>query len=197
MTAEGFTTENAIWSDVKLPPWWLVLIEGILLGLIGLFLIFSPYGTLFSIFWVLGLYWLIKGIIDLVSLIWDRTMWGWKIVAGILGIVAGYIVLQHPITSTVVLSVTAVWLLALIGLFLGISALIRGLKGAGWGTTILGIVIIILAIVLMFHSAVAATILPWVLGFFAIAGGIIAIFQSFQLRSVEHTIEDAKEKLSS
>ena len=46
MSSESFSADNAIWADVKLPPWWLVLIEGILLIILGIFFFVSPYQTL-------------------------------------------------------------------------------------------------------------------------------------------------------
>jgi uncharacterized membrane protein HdeD (DUF308 family) len=179
---------------VKLPPWWLVLIEGILLIIIGLMFFFSPYRTLVTAVWVLGLYWLIRGILDLISLIWDRSMWGWKIFAGILGLVAGWILLQQPLAGSLVLSTTLVWMLAFIGLFIGISSLFRGFKGAGWGTIILGIIEIVLSIILLMNAGGAAAWMPWVLGGLAILGGILTLVASFALRNVEHQIEDAREQ---
>jgi uncharacterized membrane protein HdeD (DUF308 family)/predicted flap endonuclease-1-like 5' DNA nuclease len=196
MTTESFSGDNVVWSRVKLPPWWLVLIEGILLIGIGIFFFISPYRTLVTAVWVLGLYWLIRGILDLVSLLWDRAMWGWKIFAGILGIVAGWILLQQPLAGSLVLSTTMVWLVAFIGLFIGISSLIRGFQGAGWGTIILGVFEIVLSIILFMNAAGAAAWMPWVLGGLAILGGILTLIAAFGLRGVEHQIEDAKEEVA-
>lgn len=193
MSSESFSAENALWVKSKLPPWWLVLIEGILLIIIGIFLLVNPYQTFASIIWVLGLYWLIRGIIDLVSLIWDRSMWGWKIFAGILGIIAGWIVLQQPIGSAIVISNVFIWMLGFIGIFIGISSLIRGFQGAGWGTIILGVIEIILGILLLVNSNTFASWLPWVMAFFAILGGIGALFGAFRIRSAEHALDDVIE----
>jgi len=196
MTTDNFSGDNVVWSRVKLPPWWLVLIEGILLIGIGIFFFVSPYQTLVTAVWVLGLYWLIRGILDLVSLLWDRAMWGWKIFAGILGIIAGWILLQQPLAGSLVLSTTLVWLVALIGLFIGISSLIRGFQGAGWGTIILGVIEIVLSIILFMNAAGAAAWMPWVLGGLAILGGILTLIAAFGLRGVEHRVEDAKEEMA-
>jgi uncharacterized membrane protein HdeD (DUF308 family)/predicted flap endonuclease-1-like 5' DNA nuclease len=197
MSTDSFSGGNAIWTEVKLPPWWLVLIEGALLVLIGIFFFVSPYQTLVTAVWVLGLYWLFRGILDLISLLWDRSMWGWKIFAGILGIIAGWILFQQPLAGSLVLSSTLVWFLAFIGLFIGISSLIRGFKGAGWGTLVLGIVEIVLSIILLLNARGAAAWMPWVLGGLAIVGGLLTIFGSFGLRGVEHRIEDAKDDMAS
>ena len=191
MSTESFSADNAVWAKVKLPPWWLVLIEGILLIIIGIMFFMSPYQTLAAAVWVLGLYWLIHGVLELVSLIWDRSMWGWKIFAGILAIVAGWIVLQQPIGSALVISATFVYMLGFVGIFMGISALIRGFQGAGWGTLIMGIISIVLGIILLLNGAGAAAWMPWALGIMAILGGISALFGAFQVRSLQKEI-DAK-----
>jgi uncharacterized membrane protein HdeD (DUF308 family) len=193
MSSEGFSSGNAVWAPVKLPPWWLVLIEGILLIIIGIMFFVSPYQTLVTAVWVLGFYWLIRGIMDLVSLIWDRSMWGWKIFAGILGIIAGWILLQQPLAGSLVLSSTLVFMLGFIGIFIGISSLIRGFQGAGWGTLILGIIEIVLGVILLMNAGGAAAWMPWVLGGLAIMGGILAIIGAFNVRSLQHAI-DAKAK---
>jgi uncharacterized membrane protein HdeD (DUF308 family) len=192
MSSDSFSGANAIWADVKLPPWWLVLIEGILLIILGIFFFVSPYQTLVTAVWVLGIYWLVRGVIELISLIWDRSLWGWKIFAGILGLIAGWILIQQPIGGSLVLSSTLVFLLGFIGIFNGIAALIRGFKGGGWGTLILGVISIILGIILFMNAGGAAAWMPWALGIMAIFGGIMALIGSFQVRGLQNRIDDVR-----
>lgn len=196
MSTESFSADNALWTKVKLPPWWLILIEAILLIAIGVFLLVNPYRTFVSLIWALGLLWFIRGILDLVSLLWDRRMWGWKLVSGILGILAGWVVLQHPLGSSVVVGQVTVWILAFSGIFMGITSLVRAFQGAGWGTGLLGVVSIVLGVLLLANTAVAVSTLPWVIGIFAILGGILAIFAAFGVRGLQNELDKAKEKLS-
>ena len=192
MSSESFSGSNAVWAEVKLPPWWLILIEGILLIILGIMFFVNPYSTLVTAVWVLGIYWIIRGIIELVSLIWDRSMWGWKIFAGILSAVAGWILFQQPLGGTLVLSATLVFMLGFIGIFMGISALIQGFKGAGWGSIIMGIISIVLGIILLMNAGGAAAWMPWALGIMAIFSGITALFSAFRVRGLQHDIEDAR-----
>ena len=194
MTTESLTSANAVWVEVKPPPWWLVLIEAILLIVIGIFLLVNPYQTFVSMIWVLGIYWLVRGVFQLVSLFWDRRMWGWKIFAGILGLIAGWIVIQNPVTSAVVLGQFTVWMLAFIALFFGISDLVSAFKGAGWVKAVLGVVSIILAGLLMTNSMAATASLPWVIGVLAILAGLLLIFGAFRLRSLEHSIDALRDQ---
>ena len=63
MSSDSISGENAVWADVKLPPWWLVLIEGILLIIIGIFFFVSPYQTLVTAVWVTAIVTLFLGIL--------------------------------------------------------------------------------------------------------------------------------------
>jgi len=49
-------------ADVNLPPWWLLLLEGLAALIIGIYLIISPARTTLFLVQVLGWYWLITGI---------------------------------------------------------------------------------------------------------------------------------------
>ena len=128
---------------VKLVPWWLVLIEGILLIIIGIFLLTQPIATWGTLVWVIGLYWLISGVFNIIKIFFDSSMWGWKIFAGIVGIIAGCFYYQ-PDRGTIGFSATVILVLGLFGIFIGIVNLIQAFKGAGWGTGILGVISIIL-----------------------------------------------------
>ena len=185
------TAVNA--PNVKLVPWWLVLIEGILLIIIGIFLLTNPASTFVTIIWVLGLYWLISGIFNIIKIFFDSSMWGWKIFAGIVGIIAGWFLIQNPIAGSVAVSATTVILLGLFGIFIGIVNLIQAFKGAGWGTGILGIVSIILGFLLLANRFLFTFSLPWALGILAIVGGIIAIFNAFRIRSAKKDLQEAAE----
>ena len=111
-----------------------------------------------------------------------------------IGLIAGWIVIQNPITSAVILGQFTVWMLAFIALFFGISDLISAFKGAGWVNAVLGVVSIILAILLMTNSFAATASLPWVFGILAILAGALLVFGAFRLRSLQHSIADLREQ---
>jgi uncharacterized membrane protein HdeD (DUF308 family) len=59
------------------------------------------------------------------------------------------------------------------GMAIGVLQLIAAFRGAGWGTGILGAVSIMLGLVLIVNPLAGVVALPFVLGFMALAGGII------------------------
>src|SRR5215207_8090064 len=85
-------------------PWWLVLVEGIVVALFGLILLVAPGASLVFLVWLLGIYLLIAGIFRIVGLFLDSTSWGWKLAAGVLCLIAGFAVLGNPLWSTTVAS---------------------------------------------------------------------------------------------
>ena len=175
-------TEDAFAAETKTTPWWLVLIEGIFAVIIGIMLLSNPKATTAVLVQVLGIYWFIAGILSIVSIFVDRTAWGWKLIVGILGILAGIIILQHPLWSTVLVPTTLVIVLGIQGMIIGIVGVIRAFQGAGWGTGLLGVLSFILGLYLLLNPLAAAIALPIVLGIFAIVGGILAVIQAFRLR---------------
>ena len=96
-------------------PWWLVLIQGIAALILGLLLVTSPGMTTVILIQLLGIYWLIDGIFSIVRIFTKSTNihWGWLLFRGILGIIAGLLVIQNPLWSTIFVPVVMVIILLL------------------------------------------------------------------------------------
>lgn len=163
-------------------PWWLVLIEGIALVIMGLLLLANPVRTSVILVQVVGLYWMVGGVFKIVSMFLDSTMWGWKLVAGIIGILAGIIVLNHPLWSPLVVGGTLVIILGIQGIIFGVVGLMEAFKGAGWGAGVLGGVSILFGILFLFNVWAFAFSLPWAIGILALVGGVVAIVGAFKLK---------------
>lgn len=165
-------------------PWWLVLLEGIAAVIIGLFLLTAPGITLLFLVQVAGFFWLFGGVLRVVSIFVDSSLWGWKLVGGIIGILAGIVVLQHPIWSTLLVPTLYVIILGIQGIIVGGTSLVLAFRGGGWGAGLLGIVSIVFGVILLLNPVfIGIAILPFVLGAFALIGGIAAIIVAFRLRS--------------
>ena len=180
MTAE--VTADTAMAPEKPIPWWLVLIEGIFAIIIGILLLSKPGMTTAILVQVLGIYWFIAGILNIVSIFIDHRAWGWKLIIGILGIIAGLIIIQHPLWSTALVTTTLIIVLGIEGIIIGGVNIVRAFRGAGLGVGILGALSIIFGIILLANSLLAATTLPVVLGIFAIVGGILAIIMAFRMK---------------
>ena len=166
-------------------PWWIILVEGIFALIFGILLITAPGATSVFLVTVLGFYFLIRGIFSIIEIFIPNTgtHWGWLLCMGILGIIAGMVVLRHPIYATVFVGTLLILIVAIDALLMGILGLIRAFTGAGWGPGILGVLSIIIAIFLFANLAGATLLLPVILGICMVIGGIAAIFFSFRVRS--------------
>ncbi len=164
-------------------PWWMVLLEGLAAVIVGVLLLTSPGITTLVLVQVLGFYWLIVGILALVSLFVDRSLWGWKLCSGLLGILSGLVIIRHPLWSALLIPTLLVIVLAVQSLLQGVIKMVEAFRGGGFGAIVLGILNILLGVLLLSAPLTAAFVLPLVVGIFALIGGVAAIFGAFRLHS--------------
>ncbi len=181
------TTATEVQTNQR--PWWLILFEGILAVVVGAVLLWAPakykletYQLLVAL---LGVYWLIQGIFDIVAIFIDHSMWGWKLFIGLVSIIAGGAILMYPIAAAVSLPKVFVLILGIWGLMYGVILLIMAFQGGGWGAGILGVLGIIFGVILMVNytaPGMGLTML-WTAAVFGVIGGIVMIVQAFRQRS--------------
>jgi uncharacterized membrane protein HdeD (DUF308 family) len=162
--------------------WWVLALRGILLIVIGLLAFVSP------LVWVtfVGIYMLIDGMVMLISGFGDQptgqSRWP-LIIVGILGLLAGLIVLWNPALGGITLTIViAAW--AIVTGILEIIAAIRLREEIDneWWMIITGVLAIIFGI-LVFQNVLAGILtIAWVFGIFAIVAGILSIALAFRVR---------------
>jgi uncharacterized membrane protein HdeD (DUF308 family) len=133
---------------------------------------------------VLGFYWLIGGIVGIISIFVDHTAWGWKLFMGIISIIAGGTILMYPIAAAVALPRIFVLVLGLWALMQGIILLVMAFKGGGWGAGILGVVEIIFGLILMaeYGSLGSGLTMIWAAAIWGVVGGVLMVIQAFRQR---------------
>jgi uncharacterized membrane protein HdeD (DUF308 family) len=163
-------------------PWWLVLVEGIFVALLGLILLVAPGASLVFLVWLLGIYLLIAGIFRIIGIFLDSSSWGWKLAAGILCLIAGLAILSNPLWST---TVASTWLVILVGFLVmlqGGAGLIVAFQGGGWGMGALSVLGILLGLFLVINPLIGVATLTLILAIFMLIGGVGAVFQAFRMR---------------
>lgn len=169
--------------------WWILLIDGIATLVLGVLLLLNPAASAVALTLFLGVWLLIQGIMSFVHIfVEDNVPWYWNTLWGILGVASGILVMANPLIATVIAGTTIVFLIAFNAILMGIIALIRGFQGAGVWQIVLGIINVAIGVYLMFNPLGAAVALPWVLGLFAIFGGVSLVFMAFQARSARNAI---------
>jgi uncharacterized membrane protein HdeD (DUF308 family) len=87
---------------------------GVLSLIIGLYALRHVLITIVALALLLGIFWVVNGTTELFTAISHREMpnRGWNIFSGILGIIAGFILLVYPSISVLALAiVVSVWLI--------------------------------------------------------------------------------------
>ena len=160
------------------------LLEGIAALLFGLLLITEPGATLVALVVFLGFYWLMMGVLELVRVFVDRSVpWYWSLLIGILGLIAGIIVLNHPMFAAVLLPTTIVLYLGILGLIMGAVQLVGGFTGGGLGSFALGVINVLIGLILLGAPMAAALAVPLVFGILLLIEGVALIIWAFRVRS--------------
>jgi len=169
-------------------PWWMSLIIGIASVAVGCIMLFGSMNnkveTYMLVISLLGLWWVIKGVLDIVSMFVDHTAWAWKLFIGIIGILAGAWILMYPVIAGLTLPKVFVLVLGIWALIDGVILLVMAFKGGGWAAGILGILGIVFGLLLIANYSVVGMGLSfvWVASIFLLIGGIIQIVGAFQQR---------------
>jgi uncharacterized membrane protein HdeD (DUF308 family) len=163
-------------------PWWLVLVEGIVVALLGLILLVAPGASLFFLVWLLGIYLLVAGIIRIVGLFSDSSSWGWKLIAGILCLIAGLAILSNPLWSTTLASTWLVILVGFLAMLQGAAGLVVAFQGGGWAMGALSVLGILFGLFLVINPLIGVATLTFILAIFMLIGGVGAVVQALRMR---------------
>jgi uncharacterized membrane protein HdeD (DUF308 family) len=162
--------------------WWVLLLRGIVLIILGILAFASP-GT-----WVIfvGSAMLVDGFAMLIAGVGDQpagqSRWP-LIIVGVLGLIAGLLVLWNPGLA----GLTLTWVIAGWAVAVGILEIVAGIAlrneiANEWWLMLTGILAIVFGI-LVFQNVLAGFLaIAWVFGLFAIAAGIFSIALAFGVR---------------
>ena len=168
----------------------LIMVRGFALLLAGLILLLFPQGTLTVLVIIMGVYWLIDGIATTFKSIKGRKVhaaWGWGIFTGVLGIIAGLVVLSQPVFSAILTTSLLVWFLGIIAIIYGISGLVTGIRlrkqtKGEWTTILGGLISILFGIILITSPFVSVLVIIKSIGVISLIGGIIILVTAFGIK---------------
>lgn len=192
---------SSITSFIK-SVWWLVLLRGVFAIILGIFAFIWPVATAGAVFWVFGVYAIVDGITGIVQAVANREVdpaWGWLLAIGILGVIAGIIVLSFPFAVGTLALLVLLWIIVIWAIVSGIAGIPAAASIAGGGGRTLGIVWSVLSIVfgivlgvLIFTSTQGALVgLIYVIGAYAVLAGIVLVVVSIQARVGAKRVVDA------
>jgi len=163
--------------------WWIFLLEGLAQLIIGLLLLISTDITTFLLVQVIGIYWLIRGLIMIIQIFLRKERdWGLLLFGGVLGILSGILVLRYPIFSTFMLLEFLVIFIAITGIIQGTISVVRGSMSKNFGEVLLGIALWIVCILLFINPLSSVMALPIVIGIWWVFTGMVLTAMSFYIR---------------
>ena len=133
----------------------------------------------------LGFYWLMMGMLALVRIFVDPSVpWGWSLVIGVVGILAGVFVVRHLLVAALIMPTAIVVALGVQSLVTGALEIAVGIIGAAAASFILGSVYALAGLLLLgsLHAAVLAA--PVAFGaLFLLQGAALTLF-AFRSRRI-------------
>jgi len=173
--------------------WWIYLLQGVAAALLGVLLVASTEKTLVVLIALLGIYWIISGIFNIVAALSGHVedhKW-WVVVAGVISIIAGIVVLDNMVWSSIVLPTLAVIIMGIAALINGVVTIFAGRGKQGnrersWAGFFLGVLYILFGILLLANPVIGAAALIYAVAIWGIIGGIILIVLSFRVKRLNH-----------
>ena len=168
--------------------WWLTVIRGIALIVLGVLVFSRPDITLIVLTQFLGIYFLIDGIVALIAGIMNRTdARAWTIIRGIIGIAAGAIIMFNPLSSALGLATFGVVLLGISSLIQGIFESVEAIRyrkiiERAWLVILGGVLSIIFGIILLSAPFIMGLVLLRILAIYMIVFGVVICFLAFRVR---------------
>ena len=165
--------------EIKLFPWWLLLLWGLLTIIISLMFLLTPAITMELFVTFLGAYWLVGGLFMIGGLFVDRTHIGMKVLLAGINIIAGVLILMYPLFSTVFVFEFLILFLGFWAIFIGAVHIYHAYTAKDLGNGVLGIISIVFGILLLAHPFVALVLLPFVAGGFCLVSGLTTLYISY------------------
>jgi uncharacterized membrane protein HdeD (DUF308 family) len=168
--------------------WWVPVIRGVAAIVFGIIAFVYPGLTIATLVLFFGAWILIDGIFRIVGAIGHRASdpdWGWQLVIGLLGIVVGLLTFHAPqITALALVIYIAAWALMIGASEIALAVKMRREIKGEWFLILMGLASIVFAVLLLWNPIAGAAAVIWLIAWYAVVLGILAIFFGFRLRSL-------------
>lgn len=177
--------------------WWVPLLRGIFLLILGGYALFQPGMTVAVLTQVVGIFLIADGVLAVVAgIVGGVPSRGWTIVRGVLAILIGAFVFANPVLVAGVTATFLLYLLAFAAIAMGVLEILaaiadrREIEGEGW-LILGGVLTVLFGILLLIAPLSFGLLVVRILGIFAILSGISLIAFAFRLRKVGKKLGEA------
>ena len=171
---------------------WVLVIRGVLAVALGVFAFVWPQETIAALVLVFGAIALTDGIIAVGASIAGHSLtpyWWVLLLQGLLGIGVGLVTLFNPaITAVALLIYIAIWAIG-VGVLQVVAAVrLRHDITGEWWIALGGIASGAFGVLLMWHPAVGALAVLWLIGSFALVCGVMLLLGGFDVRRLHKQV---------
>ncbi|CRK50706.1 conserved membrane hypothetical protein [Rhodococcus sp. RD6.2] len=187
MTESPIVGTNEAILRIAKDVWWLLLLRGIIAVIFGIVALVWPDVTVKALIVVVGIFWIIDGIVSAVRAIQARKVvmsWVWWLAGALVSVVAGVVLFVWPdLTALAFAYLMGFWAI-LVGILEIIGSFQVMANGGQWiGSMVAGALALIFGLILVIWPGSGIIGLMWLVGIFAIAFGVLFIVGAFQVRS--------------
>ena len=171
--------------------WWTFTLRGVFALLFGVLAFVAPSATLTTLIFIFGFYAIMNGVFTLYAA-WNLRRyerWWVFLLEGLLGIAAGVIAFVSPgATALAFLSIIATWAI-LVGILQIVAAIrLRQVIENEWSMGLSGLASVIFGVLLIVWPRSGLLTISWIIGFYAIAFGIMLLVLGSRLRGLNNTL---------
>ena len=168
--------------------WWVPVLRGVAAIIFGVIAFTHPVMAAATLVLFFGAWVLIDGIFRIVGAIGHRDSdpdWGFNLIIGILGVIVGLLTFRAPgITALALVIYIAAWALMIGATEIALAIKMRREIKGEWFLILMGLASIIFAGLLLWNPLAGAAALIWIIAWYAVIMGVLAIVFGFRLRSL-------------
>src|SRR5436305_13383540 len=168
--------------------WWVPVIRGIAAIVFGVIAFAYPGLTVGTLVLFFGGCVLIDGVFRIVGAIGGRASdpeWGFHLIIGIVGIIIGFLTFRAPlITALALIIYIAAWALMIGATEIAFAIKLRREIKGEWFLILMGLASIVFAALLLWNPLAGAAALIWIMAWYAVIFGVLAIIFGLRLRSL-------------
>lgn len=173
--------------------WWLPVVRGVILLVLGALMLAHPVNTATALAWVFGIFTVVDGVMSIAQWWTNRRFDGaiWWLVTGVVEVALGVVVAAWPHqTVKVVFYLATIWMLVL-GVLSVIGAVtLYRLRDLSWYWALtLGLVSFLFGLLLLVNPQTSVTVIIVILGLFAFFAGVLLVVSGFAARSLANRID--------
>ena len=170
--------------------WKMVVVQGILTLAVGVFIIVHPQRTIVALLHILGVFWVLEGGLLVIAAAFGHIYeirWGALLGRGLLSILAGVVILSHPLVSAAITLSRLASILGLLALVFGLMEIITAMGiretfSSKWSLMVGGILSGLVGVFLLVHPVLSAAVMMSLVGFLTIAAGLVRMVLALRLR---------------